>query len=280
MTTSTSPTTIDGGAVKELADRLVAAERERRPIPPPTSAYSNLNVADAYAIQQLIVRDRLDGGERIVGWKIGLTSKAMQEQLGVDQPDYAPILSGWSIPEGHPIPIDELIQPRVEAEIAFELNRPLAGPGVTVPDVLAATRGVRPALEIIDSRVEDWKIKLPDTIADMASSARVVVGEPLTPVQDVRTNAGRSASHLDLAKIGVRFERNGEEVATGVGAAVLGDPAAAVAWAANTLGALGVVLEAGHIVMPGALHASVPAVRDDLFRAVFDELGSVAVLFI
>ena len=265
---SSVTTTLDTGTIKELADRLVAAERQRRPIPAPTSAYPNLSVADAYSIQQLIVRDRLDTGERIVGWKIGLTSKAMQEQLGVDQPDYAPILSGWFIREGDPIAIDALIQPRVEAEIAFELARPLAGPGVTPPDVLAATRGVRPAIEVIDSRVENWKITLPDTIADMASSARVIVGEPLTPPQD-----------LDLAAIAVRFERNGEQVASGVGSAVLGDPAAAVAWAANTLGALGVVLEAGQIVMPGALHASVPAARDDLFRAVFDELGSVALLF-
>jgi 2-keto-4-pentenoate hydratase len=279
MTASTSLTTIDGGAVKELADQLVAAERERRPIAAPTSAYPQLGVPDAYAIQQLTVRDRLDRGERIVGWKVGLTSKAMQEQLGVDQPDYAPILSGWFVREGDPIPIDGLIQPRVEAEIAFELDRPLTGPGVTVPDVLAATRGVRPAIEVIDSRVADWKITLPDTIADMASSARVIVGEPLTPLRRA-AGGGDPGAHLDLAKIGVRFERNGEQVAAGLGAAVLGDPAAAVAWAANTLGALGVVLEAGHIVMPGALHASVPAVRDDLFRAVFDELGSVAVLFV
>ncbi|MEZ0240747.1 MAG: 2-keto-4-pentenoate hydratase, partial [Chloroflexota bacterium] len=160
------------------------------------------------------------------------------------------------------------IAPRGEAEIAFELSLPLRGPGVTAADVLAATRGVRPAIEVIDSRIEAWKIRLPDTIADMASSARVVVGGPLTPVADV-----------DLKAVEVAFERNGEVIARGIGSAVLGDPAEAVAWAANTLGALGVTLEAGHIVMPGAMHASVPAARGDTFRATFDRLGSVEVRF-
>jgi 2-keto-4-pentenoate hydratase len=223
---------------------------------------------EAYAIQERIVATRLAAGETIVGWKVGLTSKAMQDQLGVDQPDYAPILSGWFPPEGEPIPFDALIAARGEAEIAFELARPLRGPGVTAADVLAATRGVRPAIEVIDSRIEAWKIRLPDTIADMASSARVVVGGPLTPVADI-----------DLKAVEVALERNGEVAARGTGSAVLGDPAAAVAWAANTLGALGVTLAAGHIVMPGAMHASVAAARGDTFRAVFEPLGSVEVRF-
>lgn len=255
--------------IGELAETLTQAERTRQPIPPLSATHPGLTPGDAYAIQQEVVQRRLDSGERIVGWKIGLTSKAMQGQLGVDQPDYAPILSGWFLPEGVAIPIDELIQPRVEAEIAFELARSLRGPGVTASDVMAATAGVRPAIEVIDSRIFEWRIKLPDTIADMASSARVVVG-----------GLPSSTDGLGLAGIGVSFERNGVRVATGRGSAVLGDPAAAVAWAANTLGPLGVTLEAGHIVMPGALLASVEAVRGDTFRAVFDQLGSVSVRFV
>lgn len=262
-------TAMAASAVQEIAGRLTRAERQRRSIPALSALLPGLTVRDAYAIQEAIVRRRVEAGEWIAGWKIGLTSKAMQEQLGVDQPDYAPILSGWLVPEGEPIPVDALIQPRAEAEIAFELAEPLSGPGVTAADVLAASRGVRPAIEVIDSRIEDWRIRLPDTIADLASSARVIVGGPLTPVDG-----------LDLRRIDVAFERNGKSVAAGVGAAVLGDPAEAVAWAANTLGALGVTLEVGHIVMPGALHASVPVARGDSFRAIFDRLGSVGVSFV
>jgi 2-oxo-3-hexenedioate decarboxylase/2-keto-4-pentenoate hydratase len=156
----------------------------------------------------------------------------------------------------------------VEAEICFRLARPLRGPGVTVEDVLAATESVSPALEIIDSRIRDWKLTLVDTIADMASSARIVVSEERVPPRD-----------LDLRAVTVDLARDGETVASGVGAACLGDPAAAVAWAANTLGALGVTLEAGHIVMPGALHAAAPVVAGSTFRATFAGLGSVSIRF-
>lgn len=259
---------IAAGLVDELAERLATAERDRRPIPPLTSDHPTLSARDAYAVQQAIVRRRLETGERIVGWKVGLTSRAMQEQLGVEQPDYAPILSGWYLPDGATIPMAELIQPRAEAEIAFELARPLRGPGVSAADVLAATAGLRPAIEVIDSRIEAWRITLADTIADLASSARVVVGGRLTAVEA-----------LDLPALGVVFEKNGEAAAHGVGSAVLGDPAAAVAWAANALGALDVTLEAGHIVMPGAMHASIPVAAGDVIRADFDEIGSVGLSF-
>ena len=260
--------TIDEATATALGERLFEAWRTRQPIPPLTAERPDLSPADAYAIQQVVVARRLAAGERIVGWKIGLTSRAMQEQLGVDQPDYGPILTGYLAAEGETIETASLIAPRVEAEIAFRLRAPLRGPGGSVLDVLAATDGVAPAIEVIDSRIEAWRIRLADTIADLASSARVVVGGCLTPV------AG-----LDLRTVGVVLERRGEVVATGAGAAALGHPAAAVAWAANTLGALGVTLEAGSLVMPGALHASVPAVAGDTFRARFDGLGSVTVRF-
>lgn len=251
-----------------LAERLVRAERTRAPIPPLTSEHPDLTPEDAYRIQQHIVAIRTAEGERIAGYKVGLTSRAMQEMLGVGQPDYGPIFSSWLLEDGAVLATQELIAPRVEAEIAFVLERPLRGPGVTSLDVLRATAGVTAAIEVIDSRIEDWKIRLPDTIADLASTARVVVAGRLVPT-----------SGLDLRLTGMVLERNGEVVSTGAGAAALGNPAHAVAWAANTLGALGVTLEAGHVVMPGALHAAVPVAPGDVVRATFDHLGPVTVRF-
>ena len=260
---------LDDVTVEALAARLIDATRERRAIRPLTTDHPDMTAADAYAVQQRIVAERIAAGERIVGWKLGLTSKAMQDQLGVDQPDYGPILSGYVIPEGRPIATAELVQPRVEAEIAFVLERDLRGPGITSLDALRATAGVAPAVEIIDSRIADWKIRLADTIADLASSARVTFAGRLVPIGD-----------LDLRLIGAVLEKNGEVVQTGAGAAALGNPAEAVAWAANVLGELGVVLEAGQVIMTGALHASVPAAAGDTFRARFDRLGALTVRFV
>jgi 2-oxo-3-hexenedioate decarboxylase/2-keto-4-pentenoate hydratase len=251
-----------------LADGLRIAERTRVPVEQVSSGRPWLTPADAYAIQERLVRPRLSAGETLEGWKVGLTAKAMQQQLGVDQPDYGAILSGWVVPDGATLRLDALIAPRVEAEVCFRLARPLRGPGVTIEDVLAATSGVSAAIEVIDSRIRDWKLTLVDTIADMASSARVVVAD-----------ASVDPTALDLTALTVELLRDGEVVSTGVGAACLGHPAAAVAWAANTLGALGVTLEAGHIVMPGALHASVPVTGTSRFEARFAGIGSVVVGF-
>ncbi len=260
---------IEDGLAREAAAALLAAGERRRPIPPLTERWPGLTAEDAYRIQQHVVRARLDAGEAVVGYKVGLTSRAMQELLGVDQPDYGPILSGMVVPDGGAIAASELIQPRVEAEVAFVLGEPLQGPGLTAIDVLAATAGVAAAIEVIDSRIEDWRITLADTIADLASSARVVLAGRLLPVEGT-----------DLRLLGCVLERNGEVVATGAGAAALGNPAQAVAWAANTLGALGVRMEPGHVVMPGALHAAVPAAAGDVFTASFDRLGPVTVRFV
>jgi 2-keto-4-pentenoate hydratase len=170
------------------------------------------------------------------------------------------------------VPVSELIAPRAEAEICFVLKSPLRGPGVTRDAVLAATQGVIAAIEIIDSRIENWKIALPDTISDMASSARVATAAATVPI-----------SGFDVRLVGAVLEREAdgttEVVSTGAGAAALGDPATAVAWAANTLGPLGVTMEPGQIVMTGALHASVPVRAGDVFTARFDRLGSVTVRF-
>ncbi len=256
------------GADERMAEALLRAHGEASPIPPLTEAEPALSADDAYRVQQLVVAARLPHDGPIVGYKVGLTSKAMQELLGIDSPDFGPILSAMVVESGAVVDRARLIQPRVEAEIAFVLARPLRGPGVEAEDVLAATSGVMAAIEVIDSRVEGWRIKLADTIADLASSAMVVTsGRPVPP------------HGLALDEIGVRMERDGDEVSSGVGSAVLGHPARAVAWLINTLGEKGVGLEAGHIVMPGAMHAAVPAEAGNRFRAVFEELGPVEVSF-
>jgi 2-keto-4-pentenoate hydratase len=254
--------------VQRLAEALLAAAASRVPVEPLSEVHPAMTVVDAYAIQMIVTERRRAAGESLVGWKLGLTSAAMQQQLGVDQPDYAPLLSGHVVEPGATIPVAELIAPRAEAEIAFVLREPLRGPGVTPDDVAAATGAVTASLEIIDSRIVGWRIKLADTIADMASAARIVVSDARRPLDG-----------LDLRTERVVLARNGEPVAEGVGAAVLGDPLAAVAWAANTLGPLGVTLEAGHVVMPGAMHASVPVAAGDVISATFERLGPVDVRF-
>lgn len=259
---------MDAETIDQLARALMVAERDRVAIDPISSMHPDMDVGDAYRIQQAQVAVREAAGESIVGWKVGLTSEAMQQQLGVDQPDYGPVLSGWFLPDGATIARDTLIAVRVESEIGFVLKAPLAGPGVTRDEVIDATEAVTAAIEVIDSRIRDWKLKLVDTVADMASTARVLIGAERVAPAD-----------LDLRLIGVALERNGEVVETGAGAAVLGDPAAAVAWAANTLGELGVVMQPGQVVIPGAMHASVAAEAGDTFVARFDRLGSVSVRF-
>jgi 2-oxopent-4-enoate hydratase len=259
---------LDQSDIDRLAGELMAADRARLPIGQVSAANPGMSVGDAYRVQRSQVERRLADGETIDGWKVGLTSAAMQQQLGVDQPDYGPVLSGWHLRDGATVERIDLIAPRVEAEIGFLLRAPLRGPGVTPADVLAATGSITAAIEVIDSRIRDWKLTLVDTVADMASCARVLLGSQRVDPRG-----------LDMRLIGVALECDGEVVETGAGAAVLGDPVAAVAWAANTLGPLGVVMEAGQFVIPGAMHASVPAQAGQTFEARFDRLGSVRVHF-
>jgi 2-keto-4-pentenoate hydratase len=249
-----------------IAATLDAAERERSAIRPLTETFSEITVAEAYAVQAAWLARK--AGARLVGRKVGLTAKAMQEQLGVSEPDFGFLLEGMMVANDGAIARKELILPRVEPEIAFYLSRDLQGPGITQRDVLAATRGVAPALEIVDSRIADWKIKLQDTIADNGSSARAVIGTE-TPATDI-----------DLAAVAVRLQRNGETVGEGTGAAVLGHPAEAVAWLANALAAFGEGLRAGDVVLPGAMCASVFANIGETFEARYTGgLGRVGVRF-
>ena len=255
--------------VKELAELLFNAEQSSDPVPPLTDRFPDMTDADAYEVQQEVIRKRIQGGRRVVGKKVGLTSLAMQQMLGVGEPDYGVVLDDMTIADGSTFEAARLLQPRVEPEIAFILERGLKGPGVTAVQVLAATRFVVPAIEIIDSRVRDWKIKLCDTIADNASSARIVLG-----------NAPKQVHQVDLRLVGMVLEKNGEVVQTGAGAAALGHPANAVAWLANAIGAYGVALEPGEVIMPGAVSGAVDVARGDHIRVSFDGLGTVSARFV
>ena len=252
--------------VANLAKELFDAERQRLTLRPLTERFPEIAPAEAYHIQLALIEMKKARGAKVVGKKIGLTSKAMQKMLNVDQPDYGHILDNMVLQDAAVFRVGELIQPKMEPEIAFILDRELKGPGITPMEVLSATRFVVPALEIIDSRIEGWKIKLCDTIADNASSARVVLG-----------NSPKRIDQFDLKLIGMVLEKNGDIVQTGAGGAVLGHPAVAVAWLANAIGKFGVSLGAGEIIMPGALCAAADVGAGDLLQATFAGLGSVSV---
>ena len=252
-----------------LGDELYAALRDRQAVEPLSARHPEVSIADAYARQQRMLARRLAAGERVVGKKIGVTSQAVMDMLGVFQPDFGWLTDGMVYNEGQAIPADTLIQPKAEGEIAFVLKKTLRGPGVTAADVLAATEGVMACFEIVDSRIRDWKIKIQDTVADNASCGVFVLGDRLVDPRDV-----------DLATCGMVLEKNGEIVATGAGAAALGHPANAVAWLANTLGPLGIALEAGEVVLSGSLAAMVPVKAGDSLRVTIGGIGGCSVRFI
>ncbi len=258
----------------DLADRekataaLWEAAVSRRPVAPLSETFTGMTVVDAYAVQTANVERRIAAGARRRGHKVGLTAKAMQELLGVGEPDFGQLLDDMFVDEESVAAMDRFLQPRVEPEVAFVLDRPLEGPGVTVADVLRATAFVLPAIEIVDSRIADWRIALVDTVADNASSGAVVLGGSPTLL-----------TSIDVRDLGVGLVVNGEVRETGRSGAVLGNPAVAVAWVANTLAAYGVGLEAGHVVMPGACTKMIPVAPGDRVRVEFDRLGPVSVAF-
>ncbi|MGB5133052.1 MAG: fumarylacetoacetate hydrolase family protein [Steroidobacteraceae bacterium] len=232
--------------IVRCAGMLAAAESARIPIDPLTAAYPQLSVADAYRIQQENIELRVARGEQIVGHKIGLTAKAMQDLFGVNEPDFGHLMNTMMHEARIPLDLGELIDPQIEVEPAFVLGRRLQGPGVSVADVLAATTGVRVCLEVIDSRIIDWRIKLQDTVADNGSSARVVLGSQIMP-----------PSMLKLDDLDTELELDGVVVETGNTSAILGNPAKSIAWLANRLADFGIALEPGHFVLPGTCTRSV-----------------------
>lgn len=253
---------------KKVAEDLYRAEKGIYQIETISALNPDMNVEDAYKIQIYNVAKRIGDGDKIIGMKVGLTSKAMQNLLGVDEPDYGHLTDKMLVNEGDLCPMNELLQPKVEGELAFCLKKSLKGPGVTIADVYNATDWVAPAIEIVDSRIKDWKIKLVDTIADNGSSAKLVLGSGMTKIGDV-----------DMRLIGMNLEKNGEIVSTGTGAAVWGNPAAAVAWLANKLAQFDIQLKEGSIVLSGAVTAAETALAGDIFTVSFQGMGSVTVKF-
>jgi 2-keto-4-pentenoate hydratase len=256
------------GIVAEVADRLWQAEISRSPISPITETHPELGIEDAYAIQSRNIERRIGAGRVLRGRKVGLTAKPVQDLFGVHEPDFGVLLDDMFVEDGDEIALEDLLQPRVEAEMAFLIGRDLAGPGVTTSNALAAIAGVLPSIEVVDSRIADWKIALIDTVADNASSARLVVGGKLTSVTD-----------FDLRLGGMVMTRNGVVIDSGAGAAALGNPARCVAWLANKLATFGASLKRDDIVIPGALHRMAAVQPGDVFRAEFAYLGAVTARF-
>ena len=254
--------------IQHHGDALYEAWRARRTIPPLLEQEPDITLDDAYRIQQRYVARRVQAGETIVGKKIGVTSKPVQDFLGVFQPDFGQLTSGMVYQEGDTLPLDTLIQPKAEAELAFVLKEDLQGPGVTAMDVIRATDYVVPCFEIVDSRITDWKIRIQDTVADNASCGVYVLGK-----------TKGDPRKLDITLAGMVLEKNGELFSTGVGAAVQGSPANAVAWLANTLGELGIPFKAGEVILSGSQSALVPVADGDELVCTVGGLGSCRVKF-
>lgn len=253
-----------------LGDELFDALRQQRTVAPLTARHADITVDDAYRISLHMLRRREASGERVIGKKIGVTSKPVQDMLGVFQPDFGFLTDAMQYPDGATVSLSRagLIQPRAEGEIAFMLKSDLQGPGVTREDVLAATAWVAPCFEIVDSRIQDWKIKIEDTVADNASCGVFVIG----------TQHSDPAA-LDLAAASMQMWKNGQPAGAGLGTAVQGHPAEAVAWLANTLGAFGIPFKAGEIILSGSLAPLVPAVAGDQFTMQIEGLGGCSIAF-
>jgi 2-keto-4-pentenoate hydratase len=259
---------IPGATRVVLAADLAEAERSRRPIAPLTTGHPEIDVVDAYEIQLINIRQRVAEGARVVGHKVGLSSLAMQQMMGVDEPDYGHLLNEMQVFEDVPVQADRYLYPRVEVEVGFILAHDLPGANCTEDDVLAATEAFMPSIELIDTRITDWKIALCDTIADNASSAGFVLGEARVAPADI-----------DITKIDAVLTNNGEVVAKGRSDAVLGNPVTAVAWLARKVESFGVRLRAGDIVLPGSCTRAIDAPPGSNFVAEFEGLGPVRLSF-
>ena len=260
---------MDKSKIEKYGDELYDALINRKAVAPLTDREADITIEDAYQIQQRMIQRRLDAGETIIGKKIGVTSKVVMDMLKVSQPDFGMMTSGMVFNEGESIDTSTMIAPRAEAEVAFVLKSDLMGPGVTAADVLRATDFVVPCFEIVDSRIQDWKIKIQDTVADNASCGVLVLG-----------GRRKSPADIDLALAGMVLEKNGEIISTSTGAAVQGSPVNAVAWLANTLGKLGIGLKAGEVILSGSQSPLVPVKAGDSLVCTVGGLGGTSVRFI
>lgn len=261
---------INRDIIRKISADLRLAEDSRQGLEHPiTELYPDITIDQAYEIQLNNIDRKVQEGHKISGKKIGLTSLAMQQMMNVDQPDYGHLLDSMEIKHGDVIDMNRVLQPKVEAELAFVLKKDLVGPKVSVLDVMLATDCIIPSLEIVCSRVKDWKIKLIDTVADNASSGLYILGDKRFTVDQV-----------DLIQTGMSLYKNGHLVNTGVGAAALGNPAYCVAWLANKLYDYGVTLKKGEVILSGALSAAVSVEANDTVTARFSKLGDVSVKFV
>ncbi len=259
---------MDASTIQRYGDELYGAWRDRRVVASLIDREPQITIEDAYAIQLRMVARRIEGGERIVGKKIGVTSKPIQDFLGVYEPDFGQLTSAMLCTEQDGVNLNTLIQPKAEAELAFVLERDLAGPGITAADVIRATAFVTPCFEIVDSRIQDWKIKIQDTVADNASCGVFILGD-----------ARGDPRKLDLTMAGMTLHKNGELFSTGVGAAVQGSPVNAVVWLANTLGRLGLPFRAGEVILSGSQSSLVPVASGDELFCHVGGLGSCRARF-
>lgn len=260
--------TISSDTVQTISSELMDAERECESIEPLSDRW-NLTPDHAYQIQLAGIREKIDNGARVTGKKIGLTSKGMQDMLGVTQPDYGHLLDTMAYTGGEVIPTNRFLYPRIEAEIGFLLGEDIAGPNVTTLDVLEATEAFVPTMEIIDSRIHDWNVQFVDTVSDNASSGAYVVGSQIFPTHSID----------DIRLVGMVHLKNGRVVQTGAGAATLGNPAYCVAWLANTLHQYGITLDEGELILSGAIAAAEDVESGDFFEARFGGLGRVSCEF-
>ena len=255
-------------AIDKAAARLSASTVDRQPCAPVRDLIGSDDLVAAYAVQDRQTEAALAAGRHLVGRKIGLTAKTVQRQLGVDRPDYGMLFADMDVPCGDEISYGELIQPKCEAEIAFILGQSLDDDRLTIADILSAIEWVLPAIEVVDSRIADWDIRITDTVADNASSGRFVLGHTV-----------RRIDQVDLINCGMVMEKGGQVVATGAGIACLGSPLNATLWLARKMAAVGRPLCAGDIVLSGALGPMIVAGPGDRFEARIEGLGSVSVGF-
>lgn len=254
--------------IERCGDELFDAWRERRVLRPLLERFPDITTADAYAIQLRTISRRVQAGETIIGKKIGVTSKPVQDMLGVYEPDFGQLTSGMLCTEAEGVDLNGLIQPKAEAELAFVLERDLIGPGITATDVIRATAYVSPCFEIVDSRIQDWKIKIQDTVADNASCGVFLLG-----------SAKGDPRKLDLQLAGMALERNGALHSTSVGVAVQGSPINALVWLANTLGRLGLPFRAGEVILSGSQSPLLPVVGGDDLVCSIGGLGTCRARF-
>lgn len=262
-------TLAEAALIKQLGDELYIAARQGRVVEPLIKRYPELTLKDAYAIQQGVISKRVAHGEKVIGKKIGVTSQAVMNMLKVSEPDFGLLTERMMVKQNASIERASLLQPKVEGEIAFVLKNDVSGPGVTASDVLRATEGVMACLEVVDSRIRDWKITIVDTVADNASCGLFALGDCMV-----------SPHSLDLSTVGMVLRKNGHVVGTGAGAASMGSPVNAVVWLANTLGEFGMSLKAGDIILSGALSAMVEVNAGDNVRVDLHGIGSCSVRFV